>query len=82
LALSGKLLTGIDEMVKISAPVHRIFSAGATLILLVQNLFCGLYMLKPVLSIGKDAVPSNFYKNISISTVKKELAINTTFDPP
>jgi hypothetical protein len=39
-------------------------------------------MLKPFLSTSKDPVLLNNKKNISGSTVKKELAIDTTFDTP
>jgi hypothetical protein len=48
-------------MVTISAPDNK--AAGATLIL--QSLFCSLYMLKPVLLTLKEGIPLNEIKNIS-----------------
>jgi hypothetical protein len=53
-------------------------AVGATLIL--QIYMCILYTLKLILLILKDGVPSN--KKMLLNTVKKELVIDTSYDPP
>ncbi len=66
-------------MVKICAPEHRIYIGCY-----IDHIkpISSLYMLKPVLLTSKDNVPFNKKQIISGSIVKKELEIDTTFDPP
>jgi hypothetical protein len=67
-------------MVKISAPAHKL---RVRHYIASTKLICAVYVLKTVLSASKDAGPSiSFSKNVSGSTVKKELTFYTTFDPP
>ncbi len=72
--------SSMEKMVIISAPVHRICSRGAIVIL--KTYFPSLYMLKQLLLTSKDTFPLKIFFNISGTTLKKSLAIDTIFDPP